>query len=218
LIDTWSEVDSSWRGFMRLDIFVLIVSSLSSRHWKLQQTIVWWMKKKWFIILKQFSSSSVQQSSITWCSFNQNQNFLNFSLSSALSLYVGVEFWLNFLLYEENLFFLLFATTSTVRSLIPWENSFPFFSKSHHLCVDWKWWGEGKKTFHHSTTGKTLSNQERLNMIKISSSFSLSLSLVCRVCLVEAKTFSISETPKIYSHENEPKICWDLSFFVKKIV
>lgn len=26
-----------------------------------------------------------------------------------------------------------------------------------------------RKTFHHSTTGKTLSNQERLNMIKISS-------------------------------------------------
>lgn len=62
----------------------------------------------------------------------------------------------------------------TSPELSPSERSqIPFFSKSHHLCVDWKMNGgkakKQRKTFHHSTTGKTLSNQERLNMIKISS-------------------------------------------------
>lgn len=58
------------------------------------------------------------------------------------------------------------------------ENSF-LSEKSSFMCglkmMEARWRKsngmseKGRETFHHSTTGKTLSNQERLNMIKISS-------------------------------------------------
>lgn len=66
--------------------------------------------------------------------------------------------------------------------------------------------GEGK-TFHHSTTGKTLSNQERLNMIKISSP---------SPCMFSGrqKFFHLRKPPKI-SQERKREICRDLSLSVE---
>lgn len=130
---------------------------------------------------------------------------LTFQLSSyqrASHRCVGVEFWLNFLLYEENSFLFLAPSTDVEK--------IPFFSKSHHLCVDWER-RERRKTFHHSTTGKTLSNQERLNMIKISSSSP-------SPCVFSwGKVFPSRKTPKISPNE-KGKICRDLRLLGMEII
>lgn len=111
--------------------------------------------------------ATVQQSSITWFHLIKIKTFKTSSpsLSSRFRHTWELNFdWISCLKRK------LFPSSSLhiAPSLSVASGNF-LFGKSSFMCgLKMKGEEEGK-TFHHSTTGKTLSNQERLNMIKISS-------------------------------------------------
>lgn len=145
--------------------------------------------KETSLIHQQTIRGSSQVLNIT---FNQNQKLSNFSSRAKLWIWV----------WELNFDWISCLTSSTLSpiSKTPSPSLSPclffFFSLTHrwkkipflfrkviiYVRIEREVGGKRKKNFSsfNSTTGKTLSNQERLNMIKIS--FSLSPSSC--VCLV----------------------------------